>query len=288
HPGVHARGPSAGRAGRHSTAAERVHRAAERDRAGQPHRPAGGDAPGADLLQPELQLHELSRGGRPLHHHRDPADPPHRLVAPAVGTAARAGDDGMSAPLISYRGVYKAYGQHLVLRNINLDVPEHTVTCLIGASGCGKSTLLRCTNLLEEIQHGSITLRGRDIAGAQDDADAIRKQIGMVFQSYNLFPHMSVLKNITLSPVKVLGKNRSEAEDRARELLGRFGLADKANEYPDRLSGGQQQRVAVIRALAMEPDVLLLDEITSALDPEMVGEVMDIIVELKSLGMTMI
>lgn len=194
----------------------------------------------------------------------------------------------MSAPLISYRGVYKAYGQHLVLRNINLDVPEHTVTCLIGASGCGKSTLLRCTNLLEEIQHGSITLRGRDIAGAQDDADAIRKQIGMVFQSYNLFPHMSVLKNITLSPVKVLGKNRSEAEDRARELLGRFGLADKANEYPDRLSGGQQQRVAVIRALAMEPDVLLLDEITSALDPEMVGEVMDIIVELKSLGMTMI
>lgn len=194
----------------------------------------------------------------------------------------------MSAPLISYRGVYKAYGQHLVLRNINLDVPEHTVTCLIGASGCGKSTLLRCTNLLEEIQHGSITLRGRDIAGAQDDADAIRKQIGMVFQSYNLFPHMSVLKNITLSPVKVLGKNRSEAEDRARELLGRFGLADKANEYPDRLSGGQQQRVAVIRALAMEPEVLLLDEITSALDPEMVGEVMDIIVELKSLGMTMI
>jgi polar amino acid transport system ATP-binding protein len=194
----------------------------------------------------------------------------------------------MSEPLISYRGVYKAYGQHLVLRNINLDVPEHTVTCLIGASGCGKSTLLRCTNLLEEIQHGSISLRGRDIAGAQDDADAIRKQIGMVFQSYNLFPHMSVLKNITLGPVKVLGKNRSESEDRARELLARFGLADKANEYPDRLSGGQQQRVAVIRALAMQPEVLLLDEITSALDPEMVGEVMDIIVELKSLGMTMI
>ena len=194
----------------------------------------------------------------------------------------------MSEPLISYRGVYKAYGQHLVLRNINLDVPEHTVTCLIGASGCGKSTLLRCTNLLEEIQHGSISLRGRDIAGAQDDADAIRKQIGMVFQSYNLFPHMSVLKNITLSPVKVLGKNRSEAEDRARELLARFGLADKANDYPDRLSGGQQQRVGVIRALAMQPEVLLLDEITSALDPEMVGEVMDIIVELKSLGMTMI
>jgi polar amino acid transport system ATP-binding protein len=194
----------------------------------------------------------------------------------------------MSEPLISYRGVYKAYGQHLVLRNVNLDVPKHTVTCLIGASGCGKSTLLRCTNLLEEIQHGSIVLSGRDIAQAQDDADEIRKQIGMVFQSYNLFPHMSVLKNITLAPVKVLGKNRGESEDRARELLARFGLAEKANEYPDRLSGGQQQRVAVIRALAMQPQVLLLDEITSALDPEMVGEVMDIIVELKGLGMTMI
>jgi polar amino acid transport system ATP-binding protein len=188
-------------------------------------------------------------------------------------------------PLISYRGVYKAYDQHLVLRNVNLDITEHSVTCLIGASGCGKSTLLRCTNLLEAIQHGSITLRGRDISSAHDDADAIRKQIGMVFQSYNLFPHMSVLKNITLGPVKVLGQNRGEAEDRARELLLRFGLSDKVSEYPDRLSGGQQQRVAVIRALAM---VLLLDEITSALDPEMVGEVMDIIIELRSLEMTMI
>jgi polar amino acid transport system ATP-binding protein len=190
--------------------------------------------------------------------------------------------------LINYRGVYKAYGQHLVLRNINLDIPEHSVTCLIGASGCGKSTLLRCTNLLEEIQHGEIMMHGRDIAASQDDADTIRKQIGMVFQSYNLFPHMSVLRNITLAPVKVLGQNRGEAEDRARDLLQRFGLWDKATEYPDRLSGGQQQRVAVIRALAMQPEVLLLDEITSALDPEMVGEVMDIIIELKSLDMTMI
>ena len=192
------------------------------------------------------------------------------------------------APLISYRGVYKAYGEHLVLKNINLDFAEHTVTCLIGASGCGKSTLLRCTNLLESIQHGAIYLRDRDIATAQDDADAIRKRIGMVFQSYNLFPHMSVIDNITLAPVRVAGKNKSESQDRARELLDRFGLADKATEYPDRLSGGQQQRVAVIRALAMDPEVLLLDEITSALDPEMVGEVMDIIIELKGLGMTMI
>lgn len=174
-----------------------------------------------------------------------------------------------------------------MLRNINLNVPEHSVTCLIGASGCGKSTLLRCTNLLEEIQHGSIWLKDTNIAASQRQADAIRARIGMVFQSFNLFPHMTVLKNITLAPTSVRNANRGEAEDRARELLKRFGLLDKAMEYPDRLSGGQQQRIAIIRALAMKPDVLLLDEVTSALDPEMVGEVMDIIVELKSLGMTM-
>lgn len=189
--------------------------------------------------------------------------------------------------LLRYERVYKAYDQNLVLRNINLDVPHHSVTCLIGASGCGKSTLLRCTNLLEGIQHGSIYLDDVDIAGDLKNADRIRARIGMVFQSFNLFPHMNVLKNITLPPIKVRGVNRSEAEDRARDLLNRFGLLEKALEFPDRLSGGQQQRIAIIRALAMDPDVLLLDEVTSALDPEMVGEVMDIIVELKSLGMTM-
>lgn len=189
--------------------------------------------------------------------------------------------------LLSYESVYKAYGQNLVLQNINLQVPEHSVTCLIGASGCGKSTLLRCTNLLEEIQHGSIRLKDTDITASQHEADAIRARIGMVFQSYNLFPHMTVLKNITLAPTNVRHANRGESEDRARELLKRFGLLDKALEYPDRLSGGQQQRIAIIRALAMQPEVLLLDEVTSALDPEMVGEVMDIIIELKSLGMTM-
>lgn len=189
--------------------------------------------------------------------------------------------------MLQYESVYKAYEQNLVLRNINLTVPEHSVTCLIGASGCGKSTLLRCTNLLEDIQHGSIWLRDRDIANSRKHADEIRTQVGMVFQSYNLFPHMTVLKNITLAPTNVRHKSRGEAEDRARELLDRFGLLDKAQEYPDRLSGGQQQRIAIIRALAMQPEVLLLDEVTSALDPEMVGEVMDIIVELKSLGMTM-
>lgn len=194
----------------------------------------------------------------------------------------------MSEPLLRYRGVYKAYDQHLVLRNINLDIDKHNVVCLIGASGCGKSTLLRCTNLLEEIQAGSIMLGETDIAAQRRDADAIRKQIGMVFQSYNLFPHMTVLQNITLAPKRVMGSSRAEATAEAETLLERFGLMDKAREYPDRLSGGQQQRVAVIRALAMKPQVLLLDEITSALDPEMVGEVLDIIVELKSLGMTMI
>lgn len=189
--------------------------------------------------------------------------------------------------LVRYESVYKAYGQNLVLRNVNLNVPEHSVTCLIGASGCGKSTLLRCTNLLEEIQHGSIWLRDTDLALSQKDADAIRAQVGMVFQSYNLFPHMNVIKNITLAPTSVRGSNRGESEDRARELLQRFGLLDKALEFPDRLSGGQQQRIAIIRALAMQPEVLLLDEVTSALDPEMVGEVMDIIIELKNQGMTM-
>ncbi len=189
--------------------------------------------------------------------------------------------------LLRYESVYKAYGQNLVLQNINLTVPEHSVTCLIGASGCGKSTLLRCTNLLEDVQHGSIWLKDVDLAASQRDADKIRARIGMVFQSYNLFPHMNVLRNITLAPTSVRGANKSEAEDRARELLQRFGLLDKALEYPDRLSGGQQQRIAIIRALAMRPDVLLLDEVTSALDPEMVGEVMDIIIELKGLGMTM-
>jgi polar amino acid transport system ATP-binding protein len=194
----------------------------------------------------------------------------------------------VTVPLLRYQGVYKAYGRNVVLRNINLDVEEHTVTCLIGPSGCGKSTLLRCTNLLEEIQAGDILLRGDNLVTMRRRADAIRRRIGMVFQSYNLFPHMTVMQNITLAPRRVAGAPRGEARERAETLLRRFGLLDKANDYPDRLSGGQQQRVAVIRALAMQPELLLLDEITSALDPEMVGEVLDIIVELKSLGMTMI
>lgn len=194
----------------------------------------------------------------------------------------------MNQPFLHYAGLYKAYQQHVVLKNINLGIAEHSVTCLIGPSGCGKSTLLRCTNLLEDIQAGAIMLRGEDLTKMRGQADDIRRRVGMVFQQYNLFPHKTVLQNITLAPRKVLGLSRDEAMTTAEGLLSRFGLADKANEYPDRLSGGQQQRIAIIRALAMKPELMLLDEITSALDPEMIGEVLEIIVELKAQGMTMI
>jgi polar amino acid transport system ATP-binding protein len=194
----------------------------------------------------------------------------------------------VSESLLRVDGLYKAYDQHLVLRNINLAVEPHEVISLIGASGSGKSTLLRCVNLLEEINAGSIRLNGEPISASLSNANRVRQRIGMVFQSYNLFPHMSVLDNITLAPRQVLGAKRAEAEEAARVLLERFGLADKAGEYPDRLSGGQQQRVAIVRALALKPDLLLLDEVTSALDPEMVGEVLDIVRELKGIGMTML
>ena len=194
----------------------------------------------------------------------------------------------MSDPLLRIEGVWKTYHAHPVLRGIDLDVAQHEVVCLIGASGSGKSTLLRCVNMLESVDDGAIFLDGKDITDPGADPDRVRRQIGMVFQSYNLFPHMTVLENITLAPVRVHRRARAEAVEQARELLERFGLADKGGEYPDRLSGGQQQRVAIIRAMATRPSVLLLDEVTSALDPELVTEVMDIIRELKDSGMTMI
>ena len=194
----------------------------------------------------------------------------------------------MSISRLQFDDVYKAYDQHLVLRGISLDVREHEVICLIGGSGCGKSTLLRCANLLEPINAGRILLNGESITGSGVAADQVRQRIGLVFQSYNLFPHMTVLKNITLAQRVVLRRSRRDAEARARELLERFGLADKANAYPDHLSGGQQQRVAVVRAIALDPEVLLLDEITSALDPVMVAEVLSVVLELKSLGITMV
>ena len=194
----------------------------------------------------------------------------------------------MSAAKISLRGVHKAFGTNSVLNGIDLDIAEGTVVSLIGPSGSGKSTLLRCINLLEPIDDGEIFLDNIDISIPGFDANPVRRRIGMVFQNFNLFPHMSVQDNITLSPVRTLGVNKAVARAKAVELLERFGLADKYNAFPDQLSGGQQQRVAIIRALAIEPEVLLLDEITSSLDPELVGEVLDVVRELKTSGMTLV
>ena len=194
----------------------------------------------------------------------------------------------MSVPKISLRGVHKAFGTNSVLNGIDMDIAEGTVVSLIGPSGSGKSTLLRCINLLEPIDDGEIFLDGTDISVPGFDANPVRRRIGMVFQNFNLFPHMSVQDNITLSPVRTLGVNKAVARAKAEELLERFGLADKLNAFPDQLSGGQQQRVAIVRALAIEPEVLLLDEITSSLDPELVGEVLDVVRELKTSGMTLV
>jgi polar amino acid transport system ATP-binding protein len=185
-------------------------------------------------------------------------------------------------------GVRKSFGTKLVLDDVSLDVDAHQVVCLIGASGSGKSTLLRCVDLLEPIDDGAILLDDRDISEPGLDPDPVRARIGMVFQSYNLFPHMSVLRNITLAPTAVHRTSRREAEASARTLLERFGLADKAGAYPDQLSGGQQQRVAIVRALAMQPEIMLLDEITAALDPVLVGEVLEVVRELRTSGMTML
>jgi polar amino acid transport system ATP-binding protein len=181
----------------------------------------------------------------------------------------------------------KSFGRHQVLRGIDLEVAEHEVVALIGASGSGKSTLLRCINLLEPIDSGRIFLDGEEITRARD-VNAVRRRIGIVFQAYNLFPHMTVLRNVTLAPRDALGLSKAEAEERATQLLARFGLADKRAEYPDRLSGGQQQRVAIVRALAMRPELMLFDEVTSALDPELVAEVLTVVRELAESGMTMV
>jgi len=182
----------------------------------------------------------------------------------------------------------KSFGANEVLRGIELTVGEHEVVCLIGASGSGKSTLLRCVNLLEPIDSGRILVAGEDVTTNGVDVNRVRRGIGIVFQAFNLFPHMTVLRNVTLGPRKVLGLPAAQAEAEATELLARFGLADKAREYPDRLSGGQQQRAAIVRALAMKPQLMLLDEVTSALDPELVAEVLEVIRELAQGGMTMV
>ena len=190
--------------------------------------------------------------------------------------------------LLSVEGVRKVFGSSVVLDDVSLAVEPHSVTALIGASGSGKSTLLRCLNLLETVDDGVIRLDGEDITDPRADADAVRQKIGIVFQAYNLFPHMTVLQNVTLAPRRVHGVARGEADERARELLDRFGLADKAGAYPDRRSGGQQQRVAIVRAVVNSPRLLLLDEVTAALDPELVGEVLAVVRELAGQGMTMV
>jgi polar amino acid transport system ATP-binding protein len=190
--------------------------------------------------------------------------------------------------MIEIRDVTKSYGLVKILDGLNMQVDEHQVVCLIGPSGCGKSTLLRCMNGLEQIQGGEIRIHGDRMTGPGVDVNALRRDVGIVFQSYNLFPHMSVVENVMLAPTKVLGQKREEAETRALSLLKRIGLEHRATAYPDQLSGGQQQRVAIVRALAMGPMVLLLDEITSALDPELVAEVLNIVRDLAEEGMTML
>lgn len=194
----------------------------------------------------------------------------------------------MSTPVLRVEQLRKSFGNEIVLQDITFTVPEHTATVFIGASGSGKSTLLRCINLLDQIDDGVIKLDGQDISGTDVNPDEVRKKLGMVFQSFNLFPHMTVLENITLAPIKVQQVAKEAAIEEAFRLLERFGLKDKADQYPDRLSGGQQQRVAIMRSIARHPRLLLLDEITSALDPVLVNEVLSTVRDLKSEGMTMV
>jgi polar amino acid transport system ATP-binding protein len=194
----------------------------------------------------------------------------------------------VAGPFVQVKAVSKWFGDLQVLKEVSLDVVEHNVVCLIGASGSGKSTLLRCLNMLERVEEGEIVVDGQRITHDKIDVNALRKKIGIVFQAYNLFPHMTVLQNVMLAPRKARGVSRDDAEGRARQLLSRIGLEEKADEYPDRLSGGQQQRVAIVRALAMEPKLMLLDEITSALDPQLVSDVLNLVRELAESGMTMI
>jgi polar amino acid transport system ATP-binding protein len=193
-----------------------------------------------------------------------------------------------NAQALRLEDVSKSFGDLEVLRSISLEVADHEVICLIGASGSGKSTLLKCINLLEPVDKGRIFVEGEEITAEGVNVNRIRRHIGIVFQAFNLFPHMTVLRNITLAPMKVLNLSRKQAETEAADLLERFGLLDKKDEYPDRLSGGQQQRAAIVRALAMNPDIMLLDEITSALDPELVAEVLNVIRGLAEVGMTMV
>jgi polar amino acid transport system ATP-binding protein len=194
----------------------------------------------------------------------------------------------MSDVVLAMDSVVKRFGDHEVLKGVSLQLHRHEVVCLIGASGSGKSTLLRCANLLEAIDEGHVSLFGQNLVDPRIDPDLVRRHIGMVFQSYNLFPHLDVLENVVLGPVRALKRDRAEVEEEAQALLERIGLRDRAHDYPERLSGGQQQRVAIVRSLAMRPALLLLDEVTSALDPTLVGEVLDLLVDLAHRGTTML
>jgi polar amino acid transport system ATP-binding protein len=214
-----------------------------------------------------------------------------RPAGPAFRGARLAGRERKATgdvSFVSVKSVSKRFGDLEVLKHVSLDVAEHNVVCLIGASGSGKSTLLRCLNLLERVEEGEIVIDGQTITNGRVDVNALRRKIGIVFQAYNLFPHMTVLENITLAPMRVRNVSRRAARESAKDMLARIGLADKADEFPDRLSGGQQQRVAIARALAMEPKLMLLDEITSALDPQLVSDVLNLVRELAESGMTMI
>jgi polar amino acid transport system ATP-binding protein len=234
-----------------------------------------------------MNAHDASRPPGPL------MDQAGSVGAPGTSTrgtsvAQRAGSAALGGEVLRIEGLHKSFDKLEVLRGIDLSLAEHEVVCLIGASGSGKSTLLRCINLLEPVDEGRIFIEGEEITAEGVDVNRIRRRVGIVFQSFNLFPHMSVLDNVSLAPRKVLRRPRAEAERRATELLQRIGLAEKRGEFPDRLSGGQQQRVAIARALAMQPDILLLDEITSALDPALIGEVLNLVRELAAGGMTMV
>ncbi len=280
-------------------APQRLHRPPEGHGAGLVHRRRRDLPDCADHQRRDVQLHALRRRGARLHRGDDPARPVHRLAgregppprrgrSQVSGTGEAAGAPSPPGPALVIEGLHKSFGKNEVLRGIDLTVAEHEVICLIGASGSGKSTLLRCINLIEPIDTGRIVVEGEEITARNVDVNRIRRRIGIVFQAFNLFPHMSVLDNVTLAPRKALKMKPAEAEERGRALLRRFGLDEKALEFPDRLSGGQQQRVAIVRALAMEPDLLLLDEVTSALDPELVAEVLNVVRELAAGGMTML
>ena len=284
-PPVDAAGdPPPGRPAGAAAAAQRLRRAAEGRRADLGARRGRRDPGRADRVGPHVQLHAVRGGGGAVHPARG-ADRPDRGRRGGPGSAPAG--PGMTA-VLEVRGLVKRYGDTPVLRGVDLTVEEHRVVTLIGSSGSGKSTLLRCVDLLEEIDDGQVLLDGVDVSDPRADVAAAQRRMGIVFQAFNLFPHMTVLQNVTLAPRVVHGVGAGEAEDRARELLGRVGLEAFAGAHPDRLSGGQQQRVAIARALAVRPRLLLLDEITSALDPELVGEVLAIVRELAASGMTIL